>query len=78
LGKKILLVRGRYFLIDWLRATTERIQYIYRLFAATYFTLKVAKLIKEATILNYKREDGETKKKKTEVSVVMEREGRIA
>ena len=52
-------------------------QYIYGLFAVTYSTLKVVKSIEEAAIPNRTRGEGETKKKKAEVSVVMEREGRI-
>jgi len=50
---------------------------MYRLFVATYFTLKVVKLIEETAIPNYARKEGETKKRKVKISVVMEREGRI-
>ena len=56
----------------------ERIQYIYKLFAVIYFTLKVVKLIKEAAIPNYTRGESETKKKKAEVSIIMEKKGKIA
>jgi len=47
------------------------------LFVATYSTLKVVKLIKEAVISNYTREEGEIKKKKAKVNIVIKREGRI-